>query len=121
MPEDGVCVWACASFGVPRNLGDGLGLATDVWLGPRHDSSWEAAAAQHDVVDGALPGLTPIPDLNAPALLSGLPDLTVSADLVDSVRVEGGRLGVDFKATPALLGSAAELAVMSIGETPNAI
>jgi hypothetical protein len=78
------------------------------------------AAALRDV-DGAPPGLTPIPDLNAPALLSGLPDLTVSADMVDSAREEGGRLGADFKTTPAILGSAAELVVASIGETPNAI
>jgi hypothetical protein len=65
--------------------------------------------------------LTPIPDLNAPALLSGLPDLTVSADLVDSVQAEGGSLRTDIKATSALLGSAAELVVASIGGTPNAI
>ena len=64
------------------------------------------AAALRDVND-APPGLTPIPDLNAPALLSGLPNLTVSADLVDShvdsTRVDGGRLEADFKATSALL------------------
>ena len=72
------------------------------------------------MLDGALTGLTPIPDLNASALLSGLPDLTVSADLVDSAREEGGRLGADFKTTPALLGSAAEIVVASIGETDAA-
>ena len=121
IPEDGVCAWARTSFGAPRNLGDGLGLATDAWLGPRGDSAWEAAAAQRDVVDGALSGLTPIPDLNAPAMMPGFPDLTVSADLVDSVRDEWGRLGTDIKATSALLGSAAELVAASIGETPNAI
>ena len=72
-------------------------------------------------VDDAPPGLTPIPDLNAPALLSGLPDLTVSADLVDSVLDGWGRLGTDITATSALLGSTAELVVARIGETPNAI
>ncbi len=65
--------------------------------------------------------MTPIPDLNASALLSGLPDLTVSADLVDSAREDGGRLGADFKTTSTVLGSAAELGVASVGETPNAI
>jgi hypothetical protein len=73
------------------------------------------------VADAAPPALTPIPDLNAPAMLSGLPDLTVSADLVDSVRAKGGRLEPEINATSALLGSAAELVAASIGETPNAI
>jgi hypothetical protein len=54
-------------------------------------------------------------------MMSGFPDLTFSADLVDSVRDEGDRLRSDIKATPALLGSAAELVAASIGETPNAI
>jgi hypothetical protein len=54
-------------------------------------------------------------------MMPGFPDLTVSADLVDSVRDKWGRLGTDIKATSALLGSAAELVAASIGETPNAI
>ena len=35
MPKDDVREWACASFGTPRTLGNGLGLATAAWLGHR--------------------------------------------------------------------------------------
>ena len=66
------------------------------------------------------PDLTPTPDLNAPALLSGLPDFTVNADLGNAALVGGGTLGIAVKPNFALSGSAAELVIASVGETPEA-
>jgi hypothetical protein len=123
MPDVDVREWACASFGTPRTLGDGLGLATAVWLGhrgvlPRYVDELRAALADDD---DAPPALTPVPGLNASALLPGLPDGTVNADQGNAALVGKGTLGIAVKPNPALLGSAAELVIASIGETPNAI
>ena len=121
MPGDDVRAWACALFGTPRTLETGLGLATAAWLDhrgfmPCYVDEPGAAFAAGD----APPDLTPIPDLNASALLSGLQDFTVDADLGYAALVSGGTLGNAAKPTPALLGSAAELVIASVGETPNA-
>jgi len=121
MPDVDVREWACASFGEPRTLGDGLGLATAVWLGhrgflPRYVDEPGADLA----VDDAPPDLMPVPGLNASALLSGLPDGTVTADQGNAALVGASTLGIAVKPNPALLGSAAELVIASIGETPNA-
>jgi hypothetical protein len=122
MPDVDVREWACASFGTPRTLNNGLGLATAVWLGhrgflPRYVDEPDADIAVNDSPSD----LTPIPDLNAPALLSGHPDFTVNADLGNTTLVGGGTLGIAVKPNFALSGSAAELVIASVGETPNAI
>jgi hypothetical protein len=121
MPEDGVREWARASFGTPRTMGDGLGLVTAAWLDhrgvmPRYVDEPDADIAEND----APPDLTPIPGLNAPALLSGHPDFTVNADLGNTTLVGGGTLGIAVKPNFALSGSAAELVIASVGETPEA-
>ena len=122
MPEDDVREWACASFGTPRTLGDGLGLATAACLGHRGVMSRYVDQPDADIAAcDAPPDLTPIPDLNAPALLSGLPDFSAGADLGNAASAGGGTLGIAVKPNPALLGSAAELVIASFGETPNAI
>jgi hypothetical protein len=123
MPEDDVREWARASFGTPRTLGDGLGLVTAAWLDhrgvmPRYVDELRAALAADD---DAPPALTPVPGLNASALLPGLPDGTVNADQGNAALAGEGTLGIAVKPKPALLGSAAELVIASIGETPNAI
>ena len=71
--------------------------------------------------DDAPPDLMPVPGLNASALLPGLPDGTVNADQGNAALAGEGTLGIAVKPNPALLGSAAELVIASIGETPNAI
>ena len=83
---------------------------------PRYVDELDADLAACD----APPDLTPIPDLNAPALLSGHPDFTVNADLGNATLVGGGILGLAVKPNYALLGSAAELVIASIGETLKA-
>ncbi len=80
---------------------------------PRYLDEPDADIAAYD----APPDLTPIPNLNAPALLSGHPDFTVNADLGNAALVGGG---IAVKPNFALSGSAAELVIASIGETPNA-
>jgi hypothetical protein len=121
MPEDDVRGWACASFGTPRTLGDGLGLAPAVWLGhrgvlPRYVDELRAELAEDD----APPDLMPVPGLNASALLPGLLDGIVDAEKGNAALVGGGTLGIAVKSNPALLGSAAELVIASVDETPEA-
>ena len=92
------------------------GLARPPWVLPRNVDEPATEIAASD----ASPDLTSIPDLNAPTLLSDLPDRTVNADLGNAALVGGGALGIAVKPNPALLGSAAELVIASVGETPNA-
>ena len=108
-------------FRTPFTLDNGLGLATAAWLGhhgvlPRYVDEPDAEIAAND----APPDLMSILDLNAPALLSGLPDFNVNADLWNAALAGGDTLGIAAKPNPALLGSAAELVIASVGETPNA-